>query len=161
MFAASLLMTGCGGNGGGVESEHSGGEAAKPFSLPDDDGDQVSLEELRGKVVLVSFWATWCGPCRIEIPELARMKKRLGGDFEVLLISMEASSVTRKMLDKWGIDLTSLRDEGGAVSRDYGVRGIPNAFLIDKKGIVKAHHVGYSRSQTEKLEKEAASLLES
>jgi len=161
MLAALLLTVGCGSLGGVVGSGPTKGASAKPFSLPDGDGKQISLADFEGKVVLVSFWATWCGPCRMEVPELAKMEKRLGEDFTVLLISQESSSKTQKMLDKWGIDLTSLRDKDGAVSRDYGVRGIPNAYLIDQEGMVKAHHVGYSPSQTKKLGKEAESLLES
>jgi thiol-disulfide isomerase/thioredoxin len=114
--------------------------AAPPLALPDLDSRPWSLAELRGRVVLINFWATWCPPCRREIPSLARLARNLRGlDFVVLAVNQGESRET--VLDFIGqLAPTSpfpvLLDEGGESLREWPVKGLPTTFVVDREGRV-------------------------
>ena len=122
---------------------------AKPvpeFAVEDRDGRKTGLSAFRGKVVLVNFWATWCGPCLREMPTLSRLQARLGGDgFEVVAIASDRGgwSAVDKFLGAKGIDnLTVLLDQTGRAARTVGIFGMPTTLLIDRRGRVLGHLTG-------------------
>ena len=121
------------------------GDQAPDFRLPSLDGRSVSLADLRGKVVMVHFWATWCPPCVEELPTLAKLYGELrGGDFEMLAISVDegGAAAVSPFLQKNGIDLPVLLDPGAPVSRMYGTYKFPETYILDRQGIVRHKVIG-------------------
>ncbi len=121
------------------------GTPAPDFRLPSLDGRETELASLRGKVVLLNFWATWCPPCVEEMPSLERLHRKLGPEgLVVLAVSTDEdradleSFVTRNALT-----LPVLRDPGGVVAADsYRTTGYPETFVIDRSGVLLQHTVG-------------------
>jgi len=117
---------------------------AVDFTLQDLSGETVNLESLRGKVVLVNFWATWCGPCRMEMPVIEQIYKELAGEGLVVLavnVAEEPDQV-RSFLDKNGYTFPVLLDTDGSVATQYGASGIPTSVVINREGLVVRHMVG-------------------
>jgi thiol-disulfide isomerase/thioredoxin len=120
-------------------------KTAADFSLRDVDGKMVRLSEFRGKVVLVDFWATWCGPCKIMIPwfiELERKHKDKG--FAVIGVSMDDDGwdVVKPFLARVNVNYRVVIGND-AVAQSYGgIEALPTAFLIDREGRIAATHVG-------------------
>ncbi len=107
------------------------------FALNNLEGQSISLRSLRGKVVLINFWATWCGPCRVEMPHLEKLYQQYKTkDVVFLPISNEDPETVRKFLSQSGYTFGSLIDPDGRIQESYGVRGIPHTFLIDKSGMI-------------------------
>ena len=132
-----------------------------PFSFTDDQGGEHSLAEYKGKVVLVNFWATWCPPCREEMPFLNTLEKELGGDhFAVVTIATGGSNSPAKVgafFDKEKLDaLPRFYDEAAFASRAMGVLGLPVTVLVDKNG----HEVGRMIGGAQWDSPEAKKLLE-
>ena len=101
------------------------------------DGRPMSLADFKGRVVLVNFWATWCGPCVAEMPSLDRLEAKLGGkDFAVLTLSEDRNpAVIAPFFDQHGLEhLKRYHDPGGDLSRGFGIRGLPTTILIDREG---------------------------
>jgi len=116
---------------------------APGFNVRSVSGEDVSLEKLRGKIVLLDFWATWCGPCREEMPAVKEIWKKYRGDqFVILGISLDRDrGALNRYLNQEGITWPQVYDRAGdqsSLSRVYGVRGIPHTVLIDQDGIVRA-----------------------
>jgi thiol-disulfide isomerase/thioredoxin len=114
-------------------------EATPALSLPDLDGRRVDLRELRGRVVLVNFWATWCEPCREEMPSLARLKEKLAGrPFELLFVNYGESPVrVRQYLEREKLSLPILLDRGQDAATRWKAKGLPMSFLVDARGQVR------------------------
>jgi len=121
------------------------GKPAAPFTLKTFDGDQVSLEALRGRVVVVNFWASWCFPaCYEEAPALARAWEAYK-DRGVTMIGVniqDKEEPARKFLARFGHTFPNAPDPVGRVSVDYGVYGVPETFFIDRAGRVRGKKVG-------------------
>ena len=125
------------------------GKAAVDFALKDTQGNQVRLSELRGKIVLLDFWATWCPPCRRELPSIEKLNLAYKDkDVVVLGINDEEAGTVKGFLRKNEYTLTTLMDSKRAVHKMYGARAIPTVIVIDRNGVIKAHYVG-ARSEQE------------
>jgi len=121
------------------------GKPAAPFTLATFDGGQVSLEALRGRVVVVNFWASWCYPaCYEEAPALARAWETYK-DRGVMMIGIniqDKEEPAKKFLTQFGHTFPNAPDLAGRVSVDYGVYGVPETFFIDRAGRVRWKQVG-------------------
>ena len=128
---------------------------APDFTLADLDGNWVSLNQLKGKVVLLNFWGTWCGPCRREIPdfiELSKKYKKDGLEIVGVTLTSGSSDKIRGFADNWGINYTLLTDIEGnetqMVTSLYSqvtgqrITGIPTTFIIDREGYIRQRYVG-------------------
>ncbi len=125
--------------GAGLKSEEK--TVAPEFLLPDLSGGQVSLSDYRGKWVFLNFWATWCGPCVMEMPMMDKLNKNLEKEnFKMLAINMEDIDPERirKFVKNLKVDFHILLDRRSEVGAIYGVRSIPMTFLINPKGEVEA-----------------------
>ena len=109
---------------------------APEFALEDLSGKRLSLKELRGKVVFLNFWATWCVPCRQEMPTMERLQRKLKEQgLEVVAINVrESRKEVRKFFDELGLTFISLLDKDGKVSEEYGAWAIPLSYFINRKG---------------------------
>lgn len=117
------------------------GAPAPDFTLQTPQGESVSLSDLRGQVVLINFWATWCAPCRVEMPAIQARYNR--GGFTVLAIDFdESADLVQAFVDELGLTFTVLLDPGGDVQNLYRVRGYPTSFFVDADGIIRVFHIG-------------------
>ncbi|BCA55912.1 Thiol-disulfide oxidoreductase ResA [Nitrospira sp. KM1] len=116
------------------------GDEAPNFQLRDMEGRLVALSDLRGKVVLLNFWATWCGPCRVEMPAMEELYRTFGRkDFEILAVSTDAQgvTVTRPFQQENHLTFPILHDADFRVGLTYGARTLPMTFMVDRQGIVR------------------------
>jgi len=120
------------------------GGAAPALSLRDPAGKTYDLASYRGKVVLVNFWATWCAPCREEMPSMQALRQRLEGKpFEVLTVNlMESEEMIAAFRESELIDLPVLMDRDGAAAKRWKVRVLPVSFVIDRRGAIRYQLVG-------------------
>lgn len=115
---------------------------AADFTLPDLQGQPVSLSDLRGREVVLNFWATWCGPCRAELPMLAAWA-RAHPEVVVLGISADRDpQAVHRLAPSLDLPYTILLDPRGTVTRDYGVTTFPTTFRLDADGHVMGSHTG-------------------
>jgi thiol-disulfide isomerase/thioredoxin len=119
---------------------------APAFAVATMDGQQISLDGLAGKVVLIDFWATWCGPCREALPHIRDIAQRFSGEpLVVLSVSLDNDETAwRNFVAKNGMSWLQYRDGGfnGPVSKLFGVNAIPHTFTIDADGVLQDEHVG-------------------
>ena len=117
---------------------------APDFTLTDLDGRKLSLSDYKGKVVLLNFWATWCGPCRTEIPHFIEMQDKLGPDgFQVIGISMDDDAKpVRKFYQQYKLNYPVAVGDDKLADLYGGVLGLPVSFIIDREGRIYAKHVG-------------------
>ena len=121
-----------------------GGNPAPMLVLQDMDGGLHDLTRYRGQVVLINFWATWCVPCREEMPSMQRLRERLAGKpFAVLAINVdEPEARIRRFMTETRLDLPVLLDRNKTVTRAWGVRVMPTTFVIGPDGRVRFRAVG-------------------
>jgi len=131
------------------------------FSLSVLEGEKRSLSSYKGKVVFLNFWATWCGPCRIEMPSLeALYNKYSDKDLEMLAVNCgEDQATVRSFMKNEGFTFPVLLDSDGRVSINYGVQSIPTTFLIDRDGMIILRLVGSIDWNTPKIHAALKSLL--
>lgn len=120
------------------------GNRAIDFELQTLDGKTVKLSDYRGKPVLLNFWATWCGPCRFEMPFLQQINDSYAAKGLVMLaVDIDESPDTvKKFMADFNLSLTVPMDTGKKISKAYSITGIPTTFLIDKNGIIRQKIVG-------------------
>ena len=137
------LLLGAGAAHGGELKPWTGG-ATPALSLRDPAGKAHDLAAYRGKVVLVNFWATWCAPCREEMPSMQALRQRLAGKpFEVLAVNlMESEEKIAAFRESELIDLPVLMDRDGAAAKRWKVRMLPISFIVDRRGAIRYQLVG-------------------
>jgi peroxiredoxin len=123
------------------------GDVASAFDLEDAySGQTVSLASLKGKVIFLNLWATWCGPCREEMPSMETLFDEFKGnnDFVMLAVSEDTKgkSAVLPYVEKNGYHFRILLDPENKVGDSYGVSGVPETFIIDRSGRIVAHHMG-------------------
>jgi len=122
------------------------GSQAANFKLEKLDGTTLSLESLRGKVVFLNIWATWCEPCREEMPSMQTLYDDFKGnkDFVMLAVSQDVKgrAAVAPYVAKNGYHFTILLDPENTIGETYDVSGVPETFIIDRKGQIVAHHMG-------------------
>jgi len=135
---------------------------APDFTLSSLDGNPVTLSTLQGRVVLLEFWASWCGPCRYSTPSLERIYREFRQHgVEVLLVNARESP---EVVRKWAgtrFSATILLDREGEVAERYGVRGIPRLFVIDQTGQIRYDEGGYAGALEMTLRRILRDLLSS
>ena len=121
-------------------------DMAPDFTLKSSTGENIRLAEQRGQVVMLNFWASWCGPCREEMPLLDAMSKKYGPmGFVLYGISVDADTAdAKRVLEKIKVSYPILFDPDSKLSDLYKVEGMPFSVVIDKKGQVRYIHKGYS-----------------
>ncbi|MFQ5852998.1 MAG: peroxiredoxin family protein [Candidatus Binatia bacterium] len=117
---------------------------APDFTLKGLDGSQVTLRDLRGRVVFLNFWATWCPPCRLEMPSMERLYRRLKekGLLMLAVDMQESEKLVAEFMRDFNLSFPALLDRDGSVTFLYGVRGIPSTYIIDRAGRVVGRAVG-------------------
>jgi peroxiredoxin len=117
---------------------------APDFTLENLEGSLVSLKDFRGKLVFLNFWATWCGPCRWEMPAMEKLWNRFKeGRFVILAVDIrEGKEVVKSFIQEEGYTFPVLLDSRGEVAGIYGIRAIPTTFLIDPQGKIVGKAVG-------------------
>lgn len=138
-------MLGCGPKGIGSDWHRLTSDVEAPnFTLPDVSGKPVSLADLRGRIVIMEFWATWCGPCRFSLPSLDVIYRRYRDrGVTVLLINKGEDAKKVRAWAERRFVATILLDQDEAVARRYQVEGIPRLFIVDQTGHLIYTHVGY------------------
>lgn len=136
------------------------GSPAPNFELARLGADSLSLDELKGNVVLVNFWATWCGPCRDEMPDMQRVYDRYHNEgFEIVAVNLEESEVTvQGFVNKLNLTYPIVYDLTGEVFDMYLVRPLPTSYFIDREGIIRFVFVGPMDEET--IERRVKLLLD-
>lgn len=163
-IAAALLLGSCSSSSNveAADRANTGRKHAPDFSLKDANGATVKLSDYKGKVVLLDFWATWCGPCKIEIPWFMEFEKTYKDrKFAVLGVSMDDDgwSVVKPYVEKNRINYRILLGNENTGSLYGGVDSLPTTFLIDRAGRIASTHVGLSTSKSG-FENEIKQLLD-
>lgn len=128
------------------------GYLAPDFTLPSLDGEPVRLSDFRGKAVFLNFWATWCAPCRREMPDIQAVARARSGAVQVILIEVAELNwdAARPFLRDLGIELLVVQDRESRVLEAYQVRALPTSFVLDRRGIIRAVRLGeMSRDEME------------
>ncbi len=123
------------------------GKPAPDFTLVDRTGKTWKLSELKGQVVFVNFWATWCPPCREEMPSMQRLYSTLPKDkFKMLaILNKDDPGLADSFARQFGLTMPILDDQANLVGPKYGLTGVPETFIIDKEGIMREKFIGPAR----------------
>ena len=147
-----------------VSAKANAGEAAPDFTLRDVDGKEVQLQDFKGKVIMVNFWATWCGPCKLEMPHLDKMDREFEDKgFEVISISTDdarAASKVKPLIKRGGYGFTVLLDKDTTVVAQYNpAKTLPYNALIDREGRIHKVYQGYNPGDEVEMRKDVEELL--
>lgn len=155
-FLAALMLSSCSRP---PSSPLQIGSPAPKFALPDLNGRQVSLDQFKGRIVMLDFWATWCGPCRMTMPLLGNLEKEYRGTMTLLAVNLqEPRNIVREYVQKQNVNSQVLLDENGSVGEVYGTESIPMQVLIDKEGIVRHIQIGFSPRMAAQLRSQIESI---
>jgi cytochrome c biogenesis protein CcmG/thiol:disulfide interchange protein DsbE len=131
------------------------------IALADLGGKKIDLASLAGKVVIVDFWATWCAPCREELPELEKFHKKYGAKGLAIVgvsVDKEPGGI-KDFLDKLKVTFPVVHDAGHQVSGKYSPPRMPSSYIIDRKGVVRYVHGGYRAGDAAEFDKQIQELL--
>jgi peroxiredoxin len=130
--------------GSAQEAQPSPGASAAALELPGVDGRIHRLAAYRGKVVLVNFWASWCEPCREEMPSIESLRRSMSGEpFVVLAVNVgEGAQTARRFADTVQLGAVLLMDRSGATARAWGARALPSTFVVGPAGTIRYRYVG-------------------
>jgi thiol-disulfide isomerase/thioredoxin len=155
LILSAILLPNCVQPSSEMEGVAEIGRTAPNFTLPDLGGQEVSLDQFKGKIVLLDFWATWCGPCRMTMPLLERLQNQYSDVLVQLAINMqEPLNNVREYVRSEGIHARVLLDEDGSVSYAYRVGAIPMQILIDREGILRHVQTGFDPGMSSQLRSE-------
>ena len=161
-LAATCLCLGLSLPGGAWAAGVVAGQSAPPVALPLLSGDgELALAALRGKVVYLDFWASWCGPCRVSFPVLEQLRSELGPrGFEVYAIGVDENVAdARAFLQEIPVSYPVVHDGSGATPAAWGILGMPTGYLIDRDGVVREVHQGFRKSDAAGLRAAVSKLL--
>jgi thiol-disulfide isomerase/thioredoxin len=139
------------------------GDMAPGFELPVLGGETTkSLSASRGKVRYIDFWASWCPPCRVSVPEIVALQRDLGGSrFEVIAINVdERIDDALKFLERYPMNYDVLSDPQGTTAAAWALPGMPTSFVVDPDGRVTLVHVGFRRGDMQAIRAHIVELLE-
>ena len=157
-----LILAGC-SSGTEVAQGPQVDKLAPDFQLPTLDGQAVSLGDFRGKPVLLNFWATWCGPCRFEMPFIQEIfEKKEWSDTGLVILAIdigENPSEVKEFMENYDLSFPVLLDTNQDVALKYNIRAIPTTFFIDKDGIIQDIKVGAFSGKTE-IEKRLVKIIQ-
>jgi peroxiredoxin len=138
LLCFALFITGCGQEQGSTKTA-AVGRPAPDFTLMDMEGKTWTLSELKGQVIFVNFWATWCPPCVQEMPSMQNLHTTLPKDqFKMLaVLNNDDPANARAFAEKFGITFPILDDPENLIGPQYGLTGLPETFIIDKQGIIR------------------------
>jgi peroxiredoxin len=137
------------------------GEQSPDFTLESKDGGNMRLSEQRGNIVLVNFWASWCGPCREELPAFEELYQEYA-DLGVEILAINVDDEKEKanvLLDDIEVSYPVLFDTAGEVSKLYDVNAMPTTVMVDRDGNVRLLHPGYRKGDEKKYEKAIKMLM--
>ena len=136
------------------------GSAARDFALVDLDGNPVRLADLRGRPVLVNFWASWCAPCVEEFPLLRDAAEAHADDGLALvgIVYQDRSEAARAFMERFGAGWPAAMDPGGEVAANYGIYGPPETFFIDRSGVISSRQIGIL--STADLERKLSAIID-
>ncbi|MCC6170399.1 MAG: TlpA family protein disulfide reductase [Gammaproteobacteria bacterium] len=145
LAAATTLVLPTAAQAGATAAGPGGASPAPDFTLPALGGSKLSLSQYRGQVVMINFWATWCGPCRQEMPLLDAMyRKYKGMGFTLIGVNVEPdSNAAAKFLADVPVSFPVAFDADSKVSKLYKVQGMPSSVIVDRKGNARVLHKGY------------------
>ena len=121
------------------------GETAPEIELTSIDGKKSKLSDYRGKAVFLNFWASWCNPCKAELPDIQEMSRRMDANaFVVVAVSVDTTGADKlkEFLNDRGISFPVYLDPTMTAAKRYGVTGFPETFILDKKGVIVKRYVG-------------------
>ncbi|MFK9093725.1 redoxin domain-containing protein [Bacillus salipaludis] len=113
------------------------GAKAPDFELKTLTGETVKLSDLKGKKVMLNFWATWCGPCKAEMPEMEQFSKQIGDDTVILAVNIDPQLDVQGFVDEYKLTFPILLDAEDKVNETYQIMAIPTTYFIDSKGIIQ------------------------
>jgi cytochrome c biogenesis protein CcmG/thiol:disulfide interchange protein DsbE len=136
------------------------GTVAPDFALVDLEGDPVSLADLRGRPVIVNFWASWCAPCVEEFPLLRDAAEAHAADGLALvgIVYQDRSEAARGFMARFDAGWPAAMDPGGVVAAEYGIYGPPETFFIDRSGVIASRQIG--RLSAADLERKLAAIID-
>ena len=157
----AAILFGCSALAAAQQLRPWGGGATPPLSLQDLDGRPHSLEDYRGKVVLINFWATWCEPCRDEMPSMNKLRAALGGmPFAVLAVNLaEPESRIKRFLEQVPLDFPVLLDRDTATAKAWKARILPASFLVGPDGRIRYSVLGEFDWTQERVREAIVKLL--
>ena len=144
-----------------ARAEVKAGQPAVDFSGPTLSGSSLKLSSLRGKVVLVDFWASWCEPCKKELPLLDKLAPKLRAKgIEIVAVNIDDDkNKAADFIKSHGLHLTVVPDAGKKIVGQYEPPKMPSSFIVDKSGVVRAVHGGFEPGDESKLEAELTQLV--
>lgn len=118
------------------------GVLAPDFTLTDLAGKEVKLTNYRGKKVMLNFWATWCPPCKAEMPAMEKVYQQKSAEIEILAINLDPQNDVSGFVNENKLSFPVLLDKNGAVQQAYSIISIPTTFIIDEKGVIIKKYIG-------------------
>jgi thiol-disulfide isomerase/thioredoxin len=159
LAVVALILTRWLREGGGSREGAAVGRHAPAFQLKDLEGHDVALAQFKGKVVMLDFWATWCGPCRLTMPMLEELQHEHPDAFTLLAVNLgEPPDLVTPYVRRQNIQSRVLLDIDGRVGSAYGSESIPMQVLIDQEGIIRHIQMGYYPTMKDDLWAEIAKL---